>query len=360
MAGATGNIFGTFGTFIQSHLPPLVVAADVGSVVLATDPVSGQKTYTLASDTTSITLANVIAAPEGLSAGQWLKPESRAATEAEFQMVGAERVEVPVAAMGALWGNRAVEPAAAHRGMMNPDGTLGNFQAGAPNLDSVRAFNGGAVGVNTGTGPHTMPNGNYVGQVANLIFGGSLRETRVDGAFRGVFRNGQHKIFPNTLINSVIARQSESWILRWNGTAWERMGGIDRLLNQGSNWRENYDGTLTAQILGQGSAINLNPGQHVVFDINVPFQMANPTAVVPIISDYNATSAPALGIGTIHAATSPIALIAFPAANTISTVRIGGWHMGASGSLTSQVGVINVLLDRVVPDYAALGGIANF
>lgn len=332
----------------------------VAGASVAVDPVTGQKTYTLPEDTTSITLATVIAAPDGLSAGQWLKPESRAATAAEFQTVGAERVEVPVAAMGALWGNRALEPGAAHRGVMNPDGTLGYYMAAAPNLTSAQAFNGSFVAVDMATGLAEVPNGTYVGQVINVTFGGAGQEIRVNGSFRGSFRNGQHIFAPFTVVNSVIARRNEVWILRWTGTAWERIGGVDRFFRGSTNWRENWDGTVTAQILGQGSATNLNPGQHVVFDITVPFQMANPTAVVPIVSDYHATNTPALGIGTIPAATSPVILTAFPAANTVNTVRLGGWHMGTIGSPVSQVGVVNVLLDRVIPDYAALGGIASF
>ena len=337
---------------------PAVAAAEANSVVVTTNVATSQKTYAIASDITSITLANVIAAPDGLSAGQWLKPETRAATAAEFQTVGAERIEVPFVAMGALWGNRAVEPAAAHRGVMNPDGTLGHYVP-MVSLALGPDYNGALVGLQTPDGPHTIPNGKYDGQIMYVVFGGPTFETRVNGSLRGVFRNGQHMLSQNTTISSVIARVNEAWTLRWRGSYWERIGGVDILL-RGPGWRENWDGTVTAQILGQGSAINLNPGQHVVFDIIVPFQMANPTAVVPIISDYHAANTPALGVGTIPAATSPVTLTAFPAANTVNTVRLGGWHMGVVGSPVSQVGVVNVLLGRVIPDYAALGGIASF
>ena len=339
---------------------PDVASPEPQSIEVQVDPLSGRKTYFLANDASLADLADVISQPDGLSAGQWLIPANRAAKAAELTLSGADRVEVPVAAMGALWGNRAVEPSAAHRGVMNPDGTLGYCMAAAPNLTSVQAFNGSFIVVSMTAGLAEVPNGTYVGQVLNIAFGGTGYEIRVDGSFRGNFRNGQHIVTQFTVINSVIARCNEAWILRWTGAAWERIGGVDQPFRGSANWRENWDGTITVQILGQGSATNLNPGQHVVFDITVPFQMANPTAVVPIVSDYHVTNTPALGIGTIPAATSPVILTAFPKANTVNTVRLGGWHMGAIGSPVSQVGVVNVLLDRVVPDYAALGGIASF
>lgn len=339
---------------------PVVTATEANSVTVTTNPTTSQKIYTIVPDTTSITLSNVIAAPDGLSAGQWLKPETRAATAAEFQTVGAERIEVPFVAMGALWGNRAAEPAAAHRGMMNPDGTLGHFVPAAT-FANFTTFNGAYLGINTGAtpGPIAFPYGAYVGQTVYVAFYGNQPEVRVDGSFRGTFRDGQHIIGPHAYILSVIARPGEGWVLRWTGARWERLAGTERMLS-GVNWRENSDGTITAQILGQGNNTNLNPGQHVVFDITVPFAMLNPTAVVPVISDYNAANTPALGVGTVPVATSPMVLMAFPLSNTFTTVRIGGWHMGAAGAAISQVGVVNVLLDRVVPDYAALGGIASF
>ena len=339
----------------QVHVALPVVAG----AAVAVNPVTGQKTYTLPQDASSSTLATVIAAPAGLSGGQWIKPESRPATEAEFHTVGAERVEVPIVAMGALWGNRAVEPTAAHRGVMNPDGTIGYYSRPVA-LADLDDNNGASVTLNLAHAPFTLPDGRYPGQVVNVAFGGGAFEGRINGNFRGVFRNGQHKVFPHTTITSAIARINEAWLLVWNGMTWLRFGGIDRWLSQFTNLRENHDGTVTILVTGQGSTTNLNPGQHVVFDITVPISMMNPTTVVPIITDYHATNTPALGIGTVPTTTSPMALMAFPLSNTATTVRIGGWHMGAALSPVSQVGVINVLLDRVVPDYAALGGIASF
>lgn len=320
-------------------------------------------------DTSATVLADVIAAPDGLSGGQWRKPNSRAATAAELNAVGASRVEVPVTAMDALWGNRAQEPADT-KGVMNEDGSLGygsrympgSGEAAAQTAIDTAMDNNGAYlflsDLTTGDAL-TVPAPRYAGQRMTIRVAANSPTDEIVVNFApvailgGVYRRVDHKIERGaTGFNRVLMRDGEtlSLVARSPAAGWDVESHNYRLLS-GFGWQERESGLVALDFEVSGTTTFAN-GNILTEDFALPVALANPVNFRPVVGDINMTG---VGLGDVPFLGGKFEFRPEPDGNTATTFRLSAIN---TGTTPAALGRIRVQGESARLDYAALGGVA--
>lgn len=225
-----------------------------GSITLD-DGDSSTAPFVIPVDTNSSLLATVLSGETGLSKGQWEKPETRAATAAEIDSTLGSGVEVPVAAMQALWTNRAAEGGS--EGMMNPDGSIGFYSKfiinnGSNGVIITSEYNGAfhLLSNAVSAAGYALNPPDYDGQVITIWQSG--QETfdyplAVAGGIQGTLRNPANNSIVATglvVFNSTVLRGGESMTLEGAFGRWF-IRDFRHVLRKGNSWQEHEDGTYS-------------------------------------------------------------------------------------------------------------------